>query len=122
MSVAQSMDYVPVTGTLSLPDYLEDIVRASHPSLGESGRQLLRDLLLKYVHVFPAPGEPVTGRSKLVLHEIETNNARPVRCGPRHLAPAGLRKESPGSHLAPVRCRWGMWKSAIAGNAWLWTY
>ena len=93
VSVAQSMDYVPVAGTLLLPDYLEDIVRASHPSLGESGRQMLRDLLLKYVHVFPAPGEPVTGRSKTVLHEIETNNARPVRCGPRRLAPAGLRKE-----------------------------
>ena len=93
VSVAQSMDCVPEPGTLKLPDYLEDIVRASHPTLGESGRQLLRDLLLKYEHVFPAPGEPVTGRSKSVLHEIETNNARPVRCGPRRLAPAGLRKE-----------------------------
>ena len=32
----------------------------SHPSLGESGRSLLRDLLHRYRYVFPAPGEPVT--------------------------------------------------------------
>ena len=42
---------------------------------------------------FPAPGEPVTGRTKSVQHEIETNEARPVCCGPRRLAPAGLRRE-----------------------------
>ena len=93
VSVARSMECVPSTGTVELPDYLEDIVRGSHTSLGDSGRQLLRDLLHKYKHVFPAPGEPVTGRSKTVLHEIEINDARPVRCGPRRLAPAGLRRE-----------------------------
>ena len=93
VSVARSMECVPSTGTAELPDYLEDIVRGSHTSLGDSGRQLLRDLLHKYKHVFPAPGEPVTGRSKTVLHEIEINDARPVRCGPRRLAPAGLRRE-----------------------------
>ena len=87
------MDGVPDPGTAELPDYLEDIVQGSHPSLGESGRQLLRDLLHKYEHVFPAPGEPVTGRTKSVQHEIEINDARPVRCGPRRLAPAGLRRE-----------------------------
>ena len=89
VSVARSMECVPGTGTAELPDYLEDIDRGSHTSLGDSGRHLLH----KYEHVFPAPGEPVTGRSKTVLHEIEINDARPVRCGPRRLAPAGLRRE-----------------------------
>ena len=42
---------------------------------------------------FPAPGEPVTGRTTRVQHDIITTDARPVRCGPRRLAPAGLRKE-----------------------------
>ena len=93
VSVARSMECVPSTETAELPDYLEDIVRGSHTSLGDSGRQSLRDLLHKYEHVFPAPGEPVTGRSKTVLHEIEINDTRPVRCGPRRLAPAGLRRE-----------------------------
>ena len=93
VSVARSVDAVPELGTAELPEYLEDIIQGSHPSLGESGHQLLRELLHKYEHVFPAPGEPVTGRTKSVQHEIETNEARPVRCGPRRLAPAGLRRE-----------------------------
>ena len=28
---------------------------------------------------------------------------------------------SPGSHPAHVKCRWDMWRSVIAGTAWLWT-
>ena len=77
----------------TLPDHLEEIVTGSHPSLWESGRQLLRELLYRYRHVFPAPGEPVTGRTTSVQHEILTSDARPVRSGPRQLAPAGLRTE-----------------------------
>ena len=76
-----------------MPEHLEDIVAGSHPSLDDSGRHLLRDLLYRYRHVFPAPGDPVTGRTTSVQHEILTSDARPVRCGPRRLAPAGLRTE-----------------------------
>ena len=90
VSVARSDLQMPIKGTAVLPDYLEDIVKGSHTSLGDTGRQSLRDLLHRYEHVFPAP---VTGRSKSVQHEIETNEGRPVRCGPRRLAPAGLRRE-----------------------------
>ena len=93
VSVARSDLQLPMNMTTVLPDYLEDIVKGSHTSLGDTGRQSLRDLLHRYAHVFPAPGEPVTGRSKSVQHEIETNECRPVRCGPRRLAPAGLRRE-----------------------------
>ena len=93
VSVARSTKYLPEAMKAELPEYLEDIVRGSHASLGASGRQSLRDLLHKYEHVFPAPGELVTGRSKSVQHEIEINNARPVRCGPPRLAPAVLRRE-----------------------------
>ena len=67
--------------------------------LGASGRhrcrlssfleKTLRNILHQYAHVFPAPGEPVTGRTTTVQHEIETNDARPVQCGPRRLVPAG---------------------------------
>ena len=31
-----------------LPEYLEEIVKGSHPSLGDAGRELLRDLLFRY--------------------------------------------------------------------------
>ena len=93
VSVARSELRLPTNTAVVLPEYLEDIVGGSHASLGDTGRQSLRDLLHRYEHVFPAPGEPVTGRSKSVQHEIVTKDGRPVRCGPRRLAPAGLRKE-----------------------------
>ena len=40
----------------NLPEHLEDIVAGSHPSLGDSGRQLLRDLLYRHRHVFRRRG------------------------------------------------------------------
>ena len=67
VSVARSTEYLPETMTAELPEYLEDIVRGSHASLGDSGRQSLRDLLHKYEHVFPGAGR--------------TSN-RPVEIGP----------------------------------------
>ena len=85
----------PKDGPAALSEYLKEIVASSHPSFGEAGLQLLRDLLFHYSHVFPAPGEPVTGRTTTVQHDIVMTDARPVWCGPRRLAPAGLRKEQP---------------------------
>ena len=96
-----------------MPDHLEDIVAGSHPSLGEAGRLLLRSLLHRYEHVFPTPGEPVTGHTTSVQHEILTSDARPVRCGPRRLAPAGLHTEHTcvkemllGGHIEPSDSPW----------------
>ena len=66
---------------------------AAAPSLGEAGRRLLCELLHRYKHVFPELGEPVSGRTTSVQHEILTSDARLVRYGPRRLAPAGLRAE-----------------------------
>ena len=93
ISVALSDPGLPREECAVLLEHLEDIVAGSHPSLGDSGRQLLRDLLYRYRHVFPAPGDPLTGRTTSVQHEILTSDARPVCCGPRRLAPAGLRTE-----------------------------
>ena len=93
ISVAMEDTRLPNDGPAALPEYLEEIVRGSHPSLGHARRQRLRDLIFRYRHVFPAPGEPVTGRTTTVQHDIIMTDARPVRCGPRRLAPAGLRKE-----------------------------
>ena len=78
VSVARSELRLPTNTAVVLPEYLEDIVKGSHTSLGDTGRQSPRDLLHRYEHVFPAPGEPVTGRTKSVQHEIVTKDARPV--------------------------------------------
>ena len=91
VSVAMAEQALQKDTCEALPDHLEDIVTGYHPLLGEAGRLLLRELLHRYEHVFPAPGEPVTGRTTSVQHEILTSDARPVRCGPRRLDPAGLR-------------------------------
>ena len=91
VSVACSAIVSPGVGR-TLLEHLEDIVAGSHPSLGGEGRTTLRNILHEYVHVFPAPGEPVTGRTA-VQHEIETSDARPVRCWSRRLSPAGPRTE-----------------------------
>ena len=93
ISVALADPGLPDDGHVALPDHLEEIVLGSHPSLGESGRQLLRELLYRHKGVFPAPGEPVTGRNTSVQHELLTTVAPPVCCGPRRFAPAGLRTE-----------------------------
>ena len=74
-----------------LPTHLEEIVTGSHPSLGMDGRAALMDVLHRYSHVFPAPGDPVTSRTRMVRHVIITNEARPKRCG--LLAPAGVQTE-----------------------------
>ena len=92
VSVARSA-VTPPRVDRTLPLHLEDIVAGSHPSLGSERRARLRTILHQYAHVFPAPGEPVTGCTTAVRHDIEPQDARPVRCGPRQLAPAGLRTE-----------------------------
>ena len=56
ISVAMEDKGIPNDGPAALPEYLEEIVGGSYPSLGDTGRQLLRDLIFYYRHVFPAPG------------------------------------------------------------------
>ena len=103
-----------------LPPHLEEIVTGSHPSLGMDGRAALTDILHRYSHVFPAPDDPVTGRTQVVHHEFITNDARPIRCGPRRLAPAGLRTEQDcvrdmldGGQIEPSD---SMWASPVLVN------
>ena len=72
ISVAMEQAVLSQDGPATLPEYLEEIVRGSHPSLGDAGRQQLRNLLFRYDHVFPAPGDPVTGRTTAVQNDIIT--------------------------------------------------
>ena len=52
ISVALADPGLPNEEHATLPEHLEEIVTGSHPSLGDSGHQLLRDLLYRYRHVF----------------------------------------------------------------------
>ena len=91
-SVARSA-VTPPKVDRTLPVHLEDIVAGSHPSLGSEGWARLRTILHQYAQLFPTPREPVTGRTTAVRHDIETQDACLVRCGPLQLAPAGLQTE-----------------------------
>ena len=51
VSVAQSELQLPTNTAVVLPEYLEDIVQGSHTSLGDTGRQSLRDLLHRCLFV-----------------------------------------------------------------------
>ena len=61
---------------------MEEIVASSHPSLGDAGQQLLQDLLFRYSHVFPAPGEPVTSWTTAV--NMISVRRMPARFGAAH--------------------------------------
>ena len=65
VSIARAVSVQP-DADRPLPPHLEDIVAVSHPSLGDEGRTTLKYILHQYVHVFPAPGNPVTGRTQVV--------------------------------------------------------
>ena len=56
ISVAMEDTGLPNDGPAALPEYLEEIVGGSHPSLGDAGRQLLRDLIFRYRHAFSGAG------------------------------------------------------------------
>ena len=66
-------------GECALPPHLLDVLDAAS------------DLLAKHIHTFPAPGTPITGRMKAVVHEIDTGSTRPIRCNPRKLSPKKIK-------------------------------
>ena len=110
------------TPPVPLPPHLKEIVTRYHPSLGVDGRTTLMDILHKHSHVFPAPGDPVTRRTQVVRHKIDTNGAWPICCGPRCLAPAGLRTEQEcvrdmldGGQIEPSDSPWG---GMFDGHIW----
>ena len=47
ISVALADPGLPIEDHAILPEHLEDIIEGLHPSLGDSGQQLLRDLLYR---------------------------------------------------------------------------
>ena len=73
-----------VTG--ELPHHLRDLVDGDQ-------RRRLAEVLLEYADIFPVPGDPLTGHTDTVEHDINTGDRSPIRCAPRRMSPQKMKKE-----------------------------
>ena len=66
------------------------------------------------------------GHTTVVRHDINTQGARPVRCGPRRLAPVGLRTEQTciremleGGQIEPSDSPWASSVALVTKKRWV---
>ena len=55
-----------------LPLHLQDLVDHTSGDLDGDQRRRLAEVLLEYTDIFPIPGEPLTGHTDAVEHDIHT--------------------------------------------------
>ena len=80
-----------VTG--ELPHHLQDLVEQTSGNLDGDQRRRLAEVLLEYADIFPVPGDPLTGHTDAVEHDINTGDRSPIRCAPRRMSPQKMKKE-----------------------------
>ena len=80
-----------VTG--ELPHHLRDLVNQTSGDLDGDQRCRLAEVLLEYADIFPVPGDPLTGHTDVVEHDINTGDRSPIRCAPRRMSPQKMKKE-----------------------------
>ena len=49
--------------------------------------------MLEYADIFPVPGDPLTGHTDAVEHDINTGDRSPIRCAPRRMSPQKMKRE-----------------------------
>ena len=79
--------------TSELPHHLRDLVDQTSGDLDGDQRRRLAEVLLEYADIFPVPGDPLTGHTDAVEHDINTGNRSPIRCAPRRMSPQKMKKE-----------------------------
>ena len=80
-----------VTG--ELPQHLRDLVDQKSGDLDGDQRRRLAEVLLEYADIFPVPGDPLTGHTDAVEHDINTGDRSPIRCAPRRMSPQKMKRE-----------------------------
>ena len=83
----------PQGETGELPYHLQDLIDQTSGDLDTSQRHRLAEVLLEYADIFPVPGEPLTGHTDAVEHNINTGDRPPIRCAPRRMSPQKMKKE-----------------------------
>ena len=76
-----------------LPLHLRDLVDQTSGDLDGDQRRRLAEVLLEYADIFPIPGEPLTGHTDAVEHDIHTGDRPPIQCAPRRMSPQKMKKE-----------------------------
>ena len=56
-------------------------------------RRRLAEVLLEYADIFPVPGDPLTGHTDAVEHDINTGDRSPIRCATRRMSPQKMKRE-----------------------------
>ena len=79
--------------TAELPHHLRDLVDQTSGDLDGDQRRRLAEVLLEYADIFPVPGDPLTGHTDAVEHDINTGDRSPIRCAPRRMSPQKMKKE-----------------------------
>ena len=79
--------------TGELPYHLQDLIAQTSGDLDASQRHRLAKVLLEYADIFPVPGDPLTGHTDAVEHDINTGDRPPIRCAPRRMSPQKMKKE-----------------------------
>ena len=83
----------PQGETGELPYHLQDLIDQTSGDLDARQRHRLAEVLLEYADIFPVPGEPLTGHTDAVEHDINTGDRPPIRCAPRRMSPQKMTKE-----------------------------
>ena len=83
----------PLGATGELPYHLQDLVDQTSGDLDGGQRRRLAEVLLEYADIFPVPGDPLTGHTDAVEHDINTGDRSPIRCAPRRMSPQKMKKE-----------------------------
>ena len=76
-----------------LPYHLQDLVDQTSGDLDGDQRRRLAEVLLEYADIFPVPGDPLTGHTEAVEHDINTGDRSPIRCAPRRMSPQKMKRE-----------------------------
>ena len=71
----------------------QDLVDQTSDDLDARQRHRLAEVLLEYADIFPVPGDPLTGHTDAVEHDINTGDRPPIRCAPRRMSPQKMKKE-----------------------------
>ena len=75
----------------AFPDHVSEMLVSD--DLTPDQRLRAQRMLARFSSVFPIPGEPITGHTDAVLHDIDTGDTQPIRTPLRRLSPTKIKEQ-----------------------------